>query len=204
MQLPSCVRCGAPLPAVAPDPNHPEWCAACAARALAPPTAPPPTTVPWGTPVAVEPARPVRETRLADGLLVGLAACGIGGGAMWAIAAFGQLERWHYGALLVGLITGLGVLIGARRGGPLPGLIAAVLSLVAVLVTVYFADRSLQIASLEDAGLSSDVPLWQGAQAMVDIVRDWIEFDVASAAAWLLAPVAALVVAGWPGRRAPI
>jgi hypothetical protein len=147
---------------------------------------------------------PGPRTRVGDALLVGVAAAGLGAALWWAVSTFSSIEQWHYASALVGLVVGLGVLVGGRRGSPALGLVAALLTTIAVLATVYFIDRSLQVASLDDAGLSSDVPLWQGAQAMVDIVRDWIEFDVASAAGWLLGPVVALVIAGWPGRRAPI
>jgi hypothetical protein len=201
VHLSSCARCGAPLPVVAADPNHPEWCAPCASRAFDAPTAPPPGQVPWGggTTPATAPVR--TSPRIGDGLLVGLAAAGIGAVAWWALATFGEVEQWHYLSVVVGIVVGQGVLLGARRGGPVPGLLAAVLSAAAVLVTAYFIDRSFQILDLDASGLSSDIPLWQGATAFVDVVTGWVEFDLARAGGWLLAPLAAAVIAGWPGRR---
>ncbi|HRW37757.1 MAG TPA: hypothetical protein P5254_08665 [Aquihabitans sp.] len=211
MQLPSCAQCGAPLPAVPADPAHPERCGACAARALqapgvppmaAPPTVPPPPSAPTAAgalPLGVDRPAVVVRTRPADGLLVGLAAAGIAGVVWWAIGGVVEFTWWHYAAALVGLIVGQGVVIGARRGGAVPAAIAGVLSIAVVVVAVYFIDRSQTISGFADQGRSSDIPLWQGAMAFWDDLHAWIDYDLAKAAGFLLAPVVAVVVAARPG-----
>lgn len=211
MLPPSCARCGAPLPAVAADPTHPEWCAACAARALdTPGTVPPPvpsasgrgSQAPWGNPTtATVPsgASLVVKTRVLDGILTGLAAATVAGALWWAVASRVDFEHWHLGSILVGLIVGQGVLIGSRRGGFVSGLLALVFTSLAVLAAVYFIDRSLQITSL--AGRTSDISLWLGFGHLKDTYQGWYDFDKTKPIEWLLGPIVAVIVAGWPGRR---
>ncbi len=145
------------------------------------------------------------RTRVLDGILTGLAASAIAGALWWgvsyAIATNTDVDQWHLGSILVGLIVGQGVLTGSRRGGAVSGLIALVLASLTVLVTVYFIDRSQMIIGLTDAGRSSDVPLWSGFGTVIDVYRAWWEFDPSRPAMWLLGPAAAVATAGWPGRR---
>jgi len=136
-----------------------------------------------------------------DGILTGVASGALAGVAWWAIAAFTEVAWWPYLSALVGLVIGLGVVVGARRGGLVAGLLAVVISVATVTVAVYFIDRSLTISAISDAGRSTDVPLWQGFTYAKDVIADWIEYERAKAAGWLLAPVVALIVAGWPDRR---
>lgn len=202
---------------MAVDPTHPEWCAACAARAIdgpgaapsVPAMAPRPAQAPWPGPTTatVPPsgASLVVKTRVFDGLLTGLAAATIAGVLWWAgataLAANTDVQQWHIGSILVGLLVGQGVLIGSRRGGLVSGLLALVLSAAAALVTVYFIDRSIGIIALQDAGRSSDVPLWMGWSNAKDLYQGYLDYERAKAGQWLLAPLFAVIVAGWPGRR---
>ena len=216
---PSCARCGAPLPAVAADPTHPEWCGACAARALDAPGMVPPSVpsssargsqAPWSNPTtstAPEPAGSlVVKTRVLDGILTGLAAATLAGvlwwAAVWAIGSNDPtFDQWHIGSIVVGFIVGQGVLLGSRRGGLVSGLLALLFTLVAVLVAVYFIDRSLTIAIFEDRGRTSDVSLWLGFTYAEDLYRSYAEFDRSHALQWLLGPLVAVLIAGWSGRR---
>lgn len=142
-----------------------------------------------------------RRPRLADALLVGLAGAGVGGTAWWAISAFGRFDQWHLASVVVGLFVGFGVATGARRPGVGPAVLAVLLSTAAVAVAVYFIDRSLTIAALDDAGRLTDIPLWQGFDTAADVLRSWVEQERSSAAAWLLAPVVALGVVLVPRSR---
>ncbi|MEZ5139608.1 MAG: hypothetical protein R2711_12830 [Acidimicrobiales bacterium] len=210
MQLPSCAQCGAP-PRRPRRPRPPRAMRRRAARALqapgvppmaAPPTVPPPpsaSTAAGALPLGVDRPAVVVRTRPADGLLVGLAAAGIAGVVWWAIGGVLEFTWWHYAAAVVGLIVGQGVVIGARRGGAVPAVIAGVLSLAVVVVAVYFIDRSQTITSFADQGRSSDIPLWQGAVAFWDDLHGWIDYDLAKAAGFLLAPIVAVAVAARPG-----
>jgi hypothetical protein len=214
---PSCARCGAPLPAVAADPTHPEWCGACAARALDAPGMPPTvpsasartSQAPWTKPTTAPdaPGGPplIIKTRVLDGILTGIAASAIAGALWWAGAVAllqkSDVEQWHLGSVLVGLIVGQGVLTGSRRGGFVSGLLALVFSVATVAATVYFIDRSEMIIALNDAGRTSDVPLWQGFSSALDVYRGWWEFDQSRPAMWGLGPIIAVLIAGWPGRR---
>lgn len=163
---------------------------------------------PWNNPTMTSPdATPqlVVKTRVFDGILTGLAASAIAGFVWWglavAVATRTEFEFWHLGSVLVGLIVGIGVLTGTRRGGLVSGLLALVFASLTVLVTVYFIDRSQTIIALNDAGRTSDIPLWDGIQQAVDVVQRWWEFDPTRVAMWGLGPVLAVVIAGWPGRR---
>jgi hypothetical protein len=142
--------------------------------------------------------------RLGDGLLVGLAAAGLGGAAFWAIAVLAELAQWQYAAVVVGLLTGAGVALGARKPSLGGSVIAVVLSSLATIVAVYFISRSLAIISAEDAGITTEIPLWLGWSDAKDAVQSWVDDDVAYAVGWALAPVAALVTSiglRFGGRR---
>lgn len=204
----TCSRCAAPLPAVPADHRHPDWCATCSARASgavepAPtlPPSPPTGAGTWGggSPAPTTPPMTghamVTRTRLLDGALVGTAAAAIAGVAWWAAAA--TTERFFvYAAILVGLLVGQGVLIGARKGGVLPGLAAALLTLAALVVAQYFIDRSLVVSSGAEA-----VPLWLGLSTAYDVVKGSIDAEPINGLFWLLAAGAAALAAGSPSRR---
>lgn len=173
-----------------------------------PPTVPPrpgawagAPTAAGALPLGATPAPPVVRTRLGDGLLIGLAAAGVAGVAWWALCSKLDTEWWPYTSVLVGVLVGQAVVIGARRGGAAQGLMAALLSAASVFVAVYFITRTGQIQAAQDQGYVTDVPLWNGASAFWDAFHDWISWDAAKAAGWLLAPLAAIVVAARPGAR---
>jgi hypothetical protein len=163
---------------------------------------------PWNNPTMTSPdATPqlVVKTRVFDGILTGLAASAIAGFVWWglavAVATRTEFEFWHLGSVLVGLIVGIGVLTGTRRGGLVSGLLALVFASLTVLVTVYFIDRSQTIIALTDAGRTSDIPLWQGFTNAVDVYRNWWDFDQTRPLMWVLGPLVAVLIAGWPNRR---
>lgn len=206
----TCTRCGAPLPAVPADHRHPDWCAACAARASgdvapAPPLPPSPPTGAgtWGGGPGAVTAPPgpitfapmVTKLRLPEGLLVGLAAGALGGLGWWASVAFTE-RQFTYAAIIVGLLVGQGVLIGARKGGVLPGVVAAAITVVALAVAEYFIQRSLAISTL-----GADVPLWLGFSTAKDVVQTSIDDDPVTGLFWLLAAGAAALGAGRAGQR---
>jgi len=165
---------------------------------------------PWNNPATAAPPAdgglPVVVTRPLDGALTGLAAATLGGVLWWAasVAVFTSqpaFEWWPLGSVLVGLVTGIGVLLGTRRGGLVSGLLALVFSSAAVLAAVYFIDRSHAIIALEDAGRPADIPLWQGFRHVADVYRGWWDLDREHALMWLAGPVVAVLIAGWPNRR---
>ena len=157
----------------------------------------PPTTAVQPPPVGT---RLVVRTRVLDGILTGGAAAVLAGVAWWALATFTELDWWQYGAAGVGLVVGAGTLVGARKGGLVPGIIALAFATVATVLGAYFIDRSLTIAGLEDVGRTSDIPLWNGFGEVTAVITDWIDFDLVRAAGWVLGPLLALVVAV-AGRR---
>ena len=177
---------------------------------MPPPVAPPqpvayPTasvpTAAGALPLGVDRPTLVVRTRVLEGLIVGAATAVLAGLLWWSVASRVEFEWWTFAAAVVGLLVGQGVLIGARRGGVAPGVIAAVLGLLVVGVAVYFIDRSQTIAALTDDGRSSDIPLWQGAMAFWDVLKAWFDYDRTKTAGFLLAPLLALVVAVRPNAR---
>lgn len=146
------------------------------------------------------PAVLVVKARIVDALLTGIAAAAIGGVAWWAVVTFTGRE-FPYLALVVGLLAGQGVLVGARKGGPLQGFLAATFCLMALLVTQYFVVRSLAIGQAADSGVSASIPLWQGFDTARRVVTDSIGDHLLTGVFFAIAVVAAAVSAGSPSRR---
>lgn len=204
----TCSRCGAPLPAVAADQRHPDWCPTCAARAVgelgpspvsesitgarpgaprvgAPPVAPPP-------PLALDPA----PRRYLEGAVIGVAAAGIGGVVWWAVCSVTGLQL-DLVSLLLGLFVGQAVLIGSRRGGPVPALVALVAVLLSLTIAQYFIERSAAIADF-----GAELPLWMGFSTARRVVSDSLTNDSLRGLSWLVAGAAAVVSCGAKTRRA--
>jgi hypothetical protein len=207
----TCVRCGALLPAVPADPQHPDWCPTCAARAVGGVGAAP---VPESTHAAGTPWPPAQPglaptvppylgavpaglgARSVDAVLLGIAAAAVSGVAWWAVSAVSH-RQFPYLALLPALFVGQAVLIGARRGGPLPAAVAAVSVLVALVVAEYFVQRSLAIANF-----GVDVPLWMGFTDAKDIVVEGVKQEKLTGIFWAVATIAAAATTFPSGRRA--
>lgn len=164
----------------------------------------PPSTATWGVgpagpplPAANHPAGapPAGRTRLADGVLVGVAAAAVAGVLWWASVAFTE-RQFVYGAIIVGLIVGQGVLLGARRGGVAPALVAGIATLAALVVAEYFIQRSLAVSQAD-----VDVPLWMGFQTAKTVVREGVKEEPATGLFWLLAVGAAVLTTASKDRR---
>lgn len=209
MLPPSCSRCGTPIPAGPADPSRPDLCGACASRAteealgaaLAERSS---ANSSWGVqtragagPGAATPDV-VIVTRPLDGLLTGVAGAGLACLAWWAAATQVSWDYWGFASIVVGLAIGVSVLIGARQGGAAPGAMALVIGALSVVVTVYFISRSIDI---RDAPRPIEIPLWTDLGGAKDLVKGAVDADTVNAIGLLGAPIAAAVVAGWPGRR---
>jgi len=140
---------------------------------------------------AVEPG----SVRVADGILVGMAAAALAGGVWWAVVAL-SARQFPYLAVLLGLLVGQGVLIGSRRGSLALGTLAGVLTLGSLSIAQYFISRSLAISEL---GL--DLPLWEGAGAAADVIRAAYQDDALTAMFVVLAAGCAAVAAGRSSAR---
>lgn len=202
MLPPACTTCGAPLPTVPADPAHPERCPACAARAVGAPgptaVVPPPPPGGWGPTPQPLTSQLVVADRIPEGILVGAAAATIGGVIWWAVVASTHHEI-YYLALLIGLLTGQGVLVGARKGGVAQAVLAGVFTLAAMAVAQYFVERSLAIS----AG-GGNLPLWQGFGFARSVVSDRLHHDAIVPLLWALSVVAAAASAGGSSRRPAI
>lgn len=206
----TCSLCGSPLPAVAADQRHPDWCPTCAARAAGD-LGPAPAT---GASVA-NAARPSNAWsgavptgaqgllllapgpgRYLEGALIGVASATLAGVAWWGATT---LSGWQfpYFAALLGLVVGNGVLIGTRRGGGIPALLAVPAVLVALAVSQYFIERSLAISDL-----GADLPLWRGFAFARSLVTERLQGQPTLGLSWIMAAVVALVSTSSPKRRA--
>ena len=137
----------------------------------------------------------VTKTRLLDGALVGVAMAALAGVGWWAVVALTKTQ-FVYGALVVGVVVGQAVLIGARKGGSGPAVVAGLACLTSLAVAEYFIQRSLAIQSLE-----ADLPLWQGFATAFDVVRSSLQAEPLTGVFWAIAVLAAAVSAGSPARR---
>lgn len=203
MTATTCARCAAELPTVPPDIHRSNLCAACAAAPATPGTGTGPASwaAPgpghgWGTAPAVgaTPVLVVRQ-RIGEGLVVGVAAAALAGLGWWA-SVFYTERLFPYVAIVVGILIGQGVLIGARKGGALPAVLAGLLTLTALLAAQYFIERSLAIANF-----GADVPLWLGFDAARQVVTDSFDADRLIGLFWLVSVVAAAISAGSSTRR---
>lgn len=224
MLPPPCASCGAPLPLSPSDANRPDLCPTCARAARSPlvatPSAVPPSTggpqaptgswgqsyaAPgntWGQAPGTQRQRPVRA-RPVDALLTGLAAAAIGGAIWWAVTALTS-RQFTYLALVVGLLVGKGVLVGARRGGVVQGVAAAVLCLAALAVAEYFIQRSLAFHQAHERGVSIDLPLWQGFGFAREVVVEGVKDHALTGLFWALAAVVAFISAVGSSRRSAL
>jgi hypothetical protein len=205
---PACASCGAPLPATAADTVNPDLCPTCAARKAqttvasrmsSVPGPPPPPAGAWGAAPGVRRALVVKA-RPFDGILTGLAAATIGGAAWWAVTSLTALQI-PYLAVVVGLLVGQGVLIGARKGGIVQGIVAAVLCVLALAVAEYFIQRSLAIHDAHKAGSSIALPLWQGFSFARQVVTEAVKGRAITAIFWGIGAIVAFVVTFDSKRR---
>lgn len=140
------------------------------------------------------------KARPFDALLTGVAAATVGGAIWWLVVALTKSE-FPYLALLVGILAGQGVLVGARRGGLAQGVAAALFTAVALLVAQYFVQRSITIGDAADLGITTHIPLWQGFDVARQIVTDSIKDHRVTGLFFAIAVVAAGVTAGSSSRR---
>lgn len=161
----------------------------------APPPGGPASLPGWG-PAPSAPSQPSfstptrRISRPLDGLLVGVAAAAIGGLLWWGAVALTE-RQFVYGAIVVGYIVGQGVLIGSRRGGPVPAVMALTSTLVALVVAEYFIQRSLAVSQF-----GADLELWLGWSVAVEVIETTISDDPITLLFWFLAAGVAGFVAG--------
>jgi hypothetical protein len=136
----------------------------------------------WGGAASI-PQRP-STTRWLDAIVLAVASATVAGTLWWAVVGHSELQ-FVYGAIAVGFLVGWCTAIGARRPGIGPAAIAAVCTLVALVVSEYFIQRTIAVRD------AYEVPLWQGFSFAEDVVRASIEDNGATALFWLLAAGAA-------------
>lgn len=217
MLPPACASCGAPLPMTPSDPARPDLCPTCvqgSARVPGPTAStvppPPPTSGGWGRTNAAPgngwgqaPATQGQllvKARPADALLTGVAAAAVGGLIWWAATALTS-RQFPYLAVVIGLLVGQGVLVGARRGGIAQGIAAAALCLAALAVAEYFIQRSLAFQQAHEHGVSIDLPLWQGFGFARKAVVEGVKDHALTGLFWALAVVVAFASAVSNSRR---
>lgn len=152
-----------------------------------PPDAPTPPS--YGAPA------PTPGPRVAEGVLVGLAAAGVAGLGWWAVAAATQ-QQFVYLAIVIGFGVGQAVVIGARRGSIVLGLFALFVTLASLAVAEYFIQRTLAIQQLH-----ADIPLWNGFGTAGDVVRQSLRDEPITYLFWALAAGIACFRAALPSAR---
>lgn len=169
-----------------------------------PPNVPPPPGAPGPSPSPQHPApgtwggpAPVRQvastTRWLDAVLLAVASAAVGATAWWAVVGHSETQ-FVYGAIAVGFLVGVCTATGARRAGFGPAAIAAVCTLVALVVSEYFIQRTMAVRE------GYDVPLWQGFSVAREVVETSIEEHGVTALFWLLASGAAAFTCFRRGR----
>lgn len=177
-----------PAPALAASPpaaGGDGW--ASPGYAPAPPPPPPHTVAPQ-----LRSAAQTGQTDVAMGLLMGVAAATLGGLAWYLVVSVTHFQITFL-AVGVGWFTAQGVLFGARRGGKLTGALAAMLTLLAVVVSQYFITRSFLIHGLKGLGAPGTVPLWRSFDWAYRLIRAAMKDSPLIAIFWAVAVVAAFV-----------
>ncbi len=119
---------------------------------------------------------------LLGSLVLGIIGAAVGG-AIWFGSIVLTQKMYAVLAILVGLLAGTGVYLGSgRRNGVLLGLLAAVLTLLALAASEYFIVRQFAI---QEGGKGSHIPLLMPLADMVDIVVESIKSDPANLLFWL-------------------
>ncbi len=118
------------------------------------------------------------------------------GGAIWFGSVVLTEKMYAALALLVGMLAGGGVYLGSgRRRSILLGLLAAVLTLIALALSEYFIVRHFTIQQLAaEGGKGSHLPLLMPLQDMLDIVVESVKSDPMNLLFWLGGCVVAFFV----------
>src|SRR5262245_15608316 len=160
----------------------------------APPPGPPPPS--WSTRSSAAGAWASYSERESGAGNLGLAVMGGFAGAVvagliwWGIVATTRIQI-VYLAFGVGWIVAQGVLICAQQRNRFPlQVVAGTFTLLALGVSEYFIRRSLII---DDGG---SLPLWNGLDVALDLVREGLKAEPATALFWIVGVVVAIVVAG--------
>ncbi len=118
---------------------------------------------------------------------------------VWYLVQYGTKSQMLY--LVVGLGAGVGfaVAYGARRGGVVVGAIAVGISALAILVGLYYVDRSTFIRDRAQAGLRLTVPMWPSWDWFWYVIRAGFRQTFSQYIYFVIG----LVAAGWYGFRGP-
>ncbi len=181
-----------PLVPGAQNPSPPPPASAPAASAMAPPVSIPGAIGPGPTVETTRGANPTAAasvggtaepspSRVADGVLVGMAGAALAGCVWWLVVAMTQ-RQFPYLSILLGALVGQAVLVGSRKGSATLAGLAGVLTLISLSISQYFIARSLAISEL---GL--DVPLWDGAGNAMDVIKSAYQGDALTAVFVVLA-----------------
>jgi hypothetical protein len=176
----------------APSQAPPSW---GAAQAPPKPSGPPPAS--WSTPSSAAGAwasysqqESGAAANLALAVMGGFAGAVVAGLIWWGIVATTRMQI-VYLAFGMGWIVAQGVLICAQQRNRIPlQLVAGTFTLLALGVSEYFIQRSLFIA---DGG---SLPLWNGLEFAIDVVREGMKDDPATGFFWIIGVIVAVVVAG--------
>jgi hypothetical protein len=163
----------------------------------APPSSPPPFAP------SAAPAWPAASTAASEGhgnvglaVLGGLTGAFVAGFVWWGIVATTRTQV-TFVAIGVGWVVAQAVLLGCQQRNRLPlQAIAAVFTLASLAVSEYFIQRTLAIKELGDSVGTIRIPLWDGFDTAVDIVRESLKEDPLTGLFWVVAVIAAVVVTG--------
>lgn len=130
------------------------------------------------------------------GVACGLAA-GVVAGVVWYLIVLGTTSMQTYLIPAFGVVVAYGVYIGARRAGGASAAVSVGVTLVTMLLSMYYVERHLVIRLFAENGDALDIPLFPYFDWLLEVLHHAFTKSVSPPVYALLA----LVAAGWFGYQ---
>lgn len=131
---------------------------------------------------------------LRRGVVCGLAA-GVAAGLVWYLIVLGTSSMQTYLIPAFGVVVAYGVYFGARRAGGASAVVSVVVTLVTLMLAMYYVERHLVIRLFAENGDALEIPLVPYLDWLVEVLHHAFTKSVSPPVYSLLA----LVAAGWFG-----
>lgn len=136
------------------------------------------------------------QPSLRRGVVCGLAA-GVGAGLVWYLVVLGTTSMQTYLIPAFGVVVAYGVYFGARSAGGASAAISVAVTLLTLMLSMYYVERHLVIRLFAENGDALEIPLVPYLDWLVEVLRHAFTKSVSPPVYSALA----LVAAGWYGYQ---